>query len=213
MLLYLAVPRLRAAVALLPGDAALELIETNAMPVRAGSLRVISAQEAALDVLPSPVPHLNIALIALSMFETAAVAPDEEADLLEVAKYHLGRSLALAPGQARAWMMLATVRLRQGDASGAADALDLSFRADPHAPFLASARWPLALLLEDRLDRPTREWAHLEFIAFFRTQPQQAIQLALRQGRIDELRALALDSEVDTARLNRVLQQLQPDGA
>ena len=110
-------------------------------------------------------------------------------------------------------MMLATVRLREGDPEQAASALSLSFLADPHAPFLASARWPLTFLVQDRLDRDTRQWANLEYVAFFRSQPEPATRLALRQGRIDELRALVLDSEMDTARLTRVLRQMQPGGA
>lgn len=213
ILLYLGAPRLSAAIALSSGNAALALIETNTPPTRAGSLRVISAQEAALDILPSSVPHLNVALIALSMFETGSGSADDDAMLLQVAQYHLERSLALAPGQARAWMMLATVRLRQGNLEEAASALALSFQADPHAPFLATARWPLTFLVQDRLDRETRQWAALEYLAYFRSQPEPAARLALRQGRIDELRALVLDSEMDTARLAGILRQMQPGGA
>ncbi len=213
VLFCLAVPRLWVALALLPGNSALELIEANTAPTRSGALRAVSAQEAALDILPGPVPHLNVALIALSMYETVSNGVDAEADLLQVATYHLDRSLALAPGQARAWLMLAGARLREGDTAGAANALTLSFQADPHAPFLASARWPLSFLIQDRLDRETRQWANLEYIALFRSQPEAATRLALRQGRIDELRALALDSELDTARLAVILRRMQPGGA
>lgn len=212
-MLFLAIPRLATAIALLPGNGALALIEQGSPLTRAGSLRAVSAQETALDILPGSAPHLNVALIALSMFETGGGSSDEDAMLLEVARHHLDRSLALAPGQARAWMMLATVRLREGDPVQAAGALSLSFLADPHAPFLASARWPLTYLVQDRLDRDTRQWANLEYVAFFRSQPEPATRLALRQGRIDELRALVLDSEMDTARLTRVLRQMQPGGA
>lgn len=202
-----------AAIALSSGNAALSLIETSTPLTRGGSLRAVSAQESALDILPNSTPHLNVALIALSMFEAGGGSSDEDAMLLEVARHHLDRSLALAPGQARAWMMLATVRLREGDTAGAANALTLSFQADPHAPFLASARWPLSFLIQDRLDRETRQWANLEYIALFRSQPEAATRLALRQGRLDELRALALDSEMDTARLAVILRQMQPGGA
>ena len=211
--MILAVPRLTASIALLPGEAALALIEANDAPTRAGSLRAFSAQEAALDVLADPRPHLNEALIALSMVEAGAAEADDQDALLKVAEFHLGRSLAMAPGQARAWMMLAAVRLRQGNTDGAAKALTLSFKADPHAPILATARWPLTFVLDDQLDRDTRQWAHLEFLAFFRTQPEPATRMALRLGRIDELRALAADSDVDAQSLDRIIQRMQSGGA
>ena len=212
-LLILAVPRLTASIALLPGEAALALIEANDAPTRSGSLRAFSAQEAALDILADPRPHLNEGLIALSMVEAGAAEADDQDALLKVAEFHLGRSLAMAPGQARAWMMLAATRLRLGNADGAAKALSLSFQADPHAPILATARWPLTFVLDDQLDRDTRQWAHLEFLAFFRAQPEPATRMALRLGRIDELRALAADSDVDAQRLDRILQQMQSGGA
>jgi len=76
--MILAVPRLTASIALLPGEAALALIEANDAPTRTGSLRAVSAQEAALSIMPDPRPHLNEGLIALSMVEAGAAETDDQ---------------------------------------------------------------------------------------------------------------------------------------
>ena len=60
-LLALAVPRLIAGFALLPGGAAVELLEAGALPTEAGIKRAIVAQVESLDALPQPLPHFNVA--------------------------------------------------------------------------------------------------------------------------------------------------------
>ena len=131
--------------------------------------------------------------------------------MVAVARHHLDRSLAMAPGQARAWLMLAGLNLRD-DPAAAAQALTLSFLADPHAPVMATARWPLVFELDARLDRSTREQAHLEFLAYFRRNSDDALRLALRLNRLAELRALASDLPVDAELLQRLRQKMQYGG-
>ena len=80
-------------------------------------------------------------------------------------------------------MMLAGVRLSNGEEEAAARALQVSFAADPHVLLLAPFRWPLAGLLGSRLTREAREDASLEFLSFFRSFPEVAVRMALRRDR------------------------------
>ena len=208
-LLALAIPVFAASVSLLPGDDALELVESGATPSKQGVMRAVAAQVASLKYLPRPLPHLNTAVLAFAFAKAPGIAPTEQNEMLTVARYHLAQSLAMAPGQARAWLMLAGLDLRDNDPAAAARALTLSFVADPHSPVLAAARWPLVFELDDRIDRTIREQAHLEFLAYFRRNGDEALRLALRLDRLGELRALASDVPVDTERLQRLQQGIR----
>ena len=149
LLLTLAVPRLAASWKRLPGNAAVELFEAGAMPIASGMTRAIVAQTDSLAIMPEPGPHLTIAYMSTALTEGVGLAETQRDDLLDVARYHLERAIAMAPGQARAWMMLAAVRSDGGDLDGAAKALTLSF---PRSACAASRPRPLAVDL--RLGQP-----------------------------------------------------------
>jgi hypothetical protein len=208
-LLALAVPRLSAGLALLPGSAAVELLEAGTLPAEAGITRAIVAQVASLDALPQPQPHFSIAYLSTALAEASDLPEPDEAELLSVARHHLERALAMAPGHARAWAMLAGLRHNAGaDPGAAARALVLSFAANPHLPQLAPFRWPMSLILQDRLDADARRQADAEFLTFFRMNPGEAARVALRSDRLPELRALAARSDLDTQRLATVLADI-----
>jgi hypothetical protein len=167
-LLSLAGPRLIASLALLPGSAAVELLEAGELPTEAGIKRAIVAQLESLDVLPQPLPHFNIAYLSTALAEESDLLEADEAALLAVARHHLERALAMTPGHARAWFMLAGLRHNTGtDPGAAARALALSFAANPHVPQLAPFRWPMSLILAGRLPDGVRRHADAEYLTFF----------------------------------------------
>jgi hypothetical protein len=208
-LIVVAVPRLSAEFARMPGAAALDLVEAGARPSDAGLLRAADAQLAALAALSQPESHMAIAYLSIALAGSDDQSLKSTDELISVGRGHLERSLALAPGQPRAWFMLAGLRQRAGDDEGAAAALDLSLRADPHAPMLAPFRWPLAVSLGALLERTAREQANLEFLSYFRSRPQDALRRALRLNRFAELRALVGESKADVDLLGRAERQLQ----
>ena len=114
---------------------------------------------------------MDIAYLALALSENTN-ADSDRAEMVGLAQGHLRVALALAPGNPRGWMMLAGVRLSDGDEQAAARALQVSFAADPHVPLLAPFRWPLTERLGGRLSREAREDANLEFLSFFRSFPR-----------------------------------------
>jgi hypothetical protein len=212
--LLLAAPRLAANVALMPGSAAVGLLETGALPTAPGLIRAIVAQTKSLDTLPEPGPHLDLAYLATALVESGTVAGDDRDAYQAVARHHVERALAMAPAQARRWFMLAGMRYdKDADPAGAAEALRLSFAADPHKPLMAPLRWPMFMLLRERMG--ILEWAqaNAEFLTYFRLSPPSAVHIALRNDRLPELRALVADSEEDVPRLEDALQRLGQSGA
>ena len=208
----LATPRLVAGLARMPGDAALDLVEDGVRPSDAGLLRAVDAQIAALAVMAQPESHMAIAYLSIALVGANDLTGSSADELYSVGRSHLEASLALAPGQPRAWFMLAGLRQRAGDAPGAAAALDLSLMANPHAPMFAPFRWPMALSLGGRLDRTAREQSNLEFLSYFRVQPENALRQALRLDRFAELRALVGDAQADIDLLGRAERRLQRGG-
>jgi hypothetical protein len=163
--------------------------------------------------MPRAETHLDTALLTLSLADSAALPPEEEGELQAVARYHVAAALRRSPAQARGWLMAAALDLGTGDRDAAARALTLSFVANPHVPALGAARWPLAMELAGGLDRTTRERANLEFLSFFRRQPDAAIGIALRLDRLAELRALAGQDALDRERLARAVERVRYDWA
>ena len=60
------------------------------------------AQVESLDALPQPLPHFNVAYLSAALAEASNLPEPDEAALLAVARHHLERALAMAPGHARA---------------------------------------------------------------------------------------------------------------
>ena len=212
LLLVLAIPRLASAFYLLPGEEALQLVKQGSRPSDAGLLRAIDAQAAALDIMPRGEVHMDTAYLAQALAESTS-ADEERAELVGLARRHLGAALALAPGNPRGWMMLAGVRVSNGEEVAAARALQVSFAADPHVLLLAPFRWPLAGLLGSRLTREAREDASLEFLSFFRSFPEVAVRMALRRDRLSELSVLTYERGSDRDRLAAILARMRYQGA
>ena len=212
-ILVLATPRLISSFHLLPGSAALALVESGARPGDAGLHRAVEAQVAALRAMPRADTHTDTAFLALALVDGVKLPAEQEAALRAVARHHVDAGLRRAPAQLRGWLMVATLDLAAGDPDAAARALTLSFVANPHVPALGVSRWPMAMQLGAKLDRTTRERANLEFLSFFRRQPDAAVSLAVRLDRLAELRALAGDDAVDQERLARAVERIQYDWA
>jgi hypothetical protein len=92
LIAWLAVPRLVSALFLLPGDAAIDLVEAGIRPSEAGIFRAIEAQGQSLRYLPQADPHLRTAYLALSLAESSSLPAAEESELIE------GRQLPSGPG-------------------------------------------------------------------------------------------------------------------
>jgi hypothetical protein len=209
-LLALAVPRLIAATALLKGDAALELLRSGREPTLEGVERLLRSRQEALAWAPSGQSHLDLAAAFLALSESSRDGSVAPAELRALAERHLRQSLALAPANAQAWQLLAGTSLMRNDPDEAAQALALSFEANPHAPYLGEARTALGMLLWSRLDEPTRASLREEIRSTFRRSPSRTAQTALDTGSVALLQDVLGGHEKDLASLQRLLQKLRP---
>ena len=108
-------------------------------------MRAVGSQIASLESLPRPLPHLNIAVLALRLAEVAGHRSGGAGGDGGGRSPSLERSLAMAPGQARAWLMLAGLNLRDDTRGGGAGTYALLPRrsacpGDGHGALAAGVR-------------------------------------------------------------------------
>ncbi len=198
-LLAAGVPRLIAAVAALQGDPALALIRAGERPTAAGVARIVDGRAMALEWAPDGRAQVEIGAVLLALAEPAdaAAAPGAAAGkLFTGAAARLRAGLARAPADPQAWYLLATASAVLERPGEAVRSLRMSFRADPHTTRFGSARILLGVRLWDGSDRNLRASVLREMRTWFRLQPGEAMQTALRTGSLPLLRqALAGDAE------------------
>jgi hypothetical protein len=209
-LLALAVPRLEAGLALLKGDGALDLLRSGREPTLEGVERLLRSRQEALARVPDGQSHFDLAATFLALAESELAGSMPPKELRALAERHLRDGLALAPADAQAWQLLATVRLLRNDPDEAARALGLSFRANPFAPYLGDARTTLGMLLWSRLDEQARASLLAEMRAAFRRNPKRITRAALDTGSLGMLQDAIRKHERDIALLERLLKKLRP---
>src|SRR5690242_9890941 len=130
-LLAAGVPRLLAALAMLPGDPALAEIEEGS-PVDATALAlVIASREEARRYVADPRLNTDIALAELLQIEQQPSRGDERRILLDRAVDQLRLGLAAAPANSFAWARLAHALALQGHDDTALAAWRLSIATAP----------------------------------------------------------------------------------
>jgi hypothetical protein len=160
-LLALAVPRLIAALCLLPGDPGMALLDAAAW-------------------LAAPSTLIDLGVTSLSLAQ-ASVGP--RALLLDQAERQLRAGLAGAPADAHAWTYLAFIHTATGDHERAARALDLALRTGPYEPQLALPRSALGLTNWPWLDHRTAAELGMEFAHALRLEPSRFLADVLDSGR------------------------------
>jgi hypothetical protein len=140
-LLATGIPRLLAALALLPGDPALAEIEEG-RPVDATALtRLIDGRREARHYVADARLNTDIALAELLQVDQQALGEGERRALLDRAVDQLRRGLAAAPANSFAWARLAhAVALQRGRDEAALAAWRLSIATAPAEPKLVAWR-------------------------------------------------------------------------
>ena len=148
-LLAAGVPRLLAALAMLPGDPALAEIEEG-QPVDAAALDlVIEGRQEARRYVADPRLNTDIALAELLRIDQQAVGDRERRAVIDGAVDQLRLGLAAAPANSFAWARLAHALALQGDSDQAAlAAWRLSIATAPAEPKLVAWR---AKFADDRV--------------------------------------------------------------
>ncbi len=157
LLLGLAIPRFIAALAQVPGSAALRAVQDR-RPVTVGELEhLVKSREAAASWTGSGQIRSDLALARLLLLEENERSGLATGGQLQAAVSDLTGSLTRAPANTYAWARLAMARQMTGGMDGkAARALAMSFLTGPREPELIEIRtrltfdlWP-AVSDEDR---------------------------------------------------------------
>jgi tetratricopeptide (TPR) repeat protein len=143
--LSLAVPRLAAHVALMPGNAALKRLTAGEVLTDEGYQRILRSREAALRWVELPQARIDLGETHYLMAQFADVTGVDPEESLVQARRELELALTAEPADPRHWLWLADVNQALGDHERAAEAVRLSLLAAPNDVGLAAARAGLAL--------------------------------------------------------------------
>ena len=155
MLLWLALPRLAAALLAVPGQAVVHDLLAGQQPPVADLENAARALATARAWAADGGYDLDRGLVLLRHSQQAATLA-EAARLKAASRAATVRGLAEAPVQPSAWLRLANLRQQDGDAIGAGRALRLSLLTGPMVPAILPDRLRLAFALWPMLDDDTR---------------------------------------------------------
>lgn len=206
-LLLGAVPRLVAALHLLPGDPGMALLNSGQLPSPQAYERIVASRRAAAAWLAAPATLTDLGVAALSL---AQASTGGRPVLLDLAERELQAAVAGAPIDAHAWTYLAFVHTATGDHERAAQALDLALRTGPYEPDLTLPRAALGLTNWPWLAPAARARFGAEFAHALRLDPDRFLADVLDSGRSLEVRAALAAAPAWQRELDRRLDQLRP---
>jgi tetratricopeptide (TPR) repeat protein len=207
VLLLGAVPRLVAALHLLPGDPGMALLNSGQLPSPQAYARIVASRRAAAAWLPAPSTLTDLGIAALSL---AQASIEGRARLLDLAGRQLEAGLAEAPLEPHAWTYLAFIRTATGDRERAAQALHLALRTSPYQPELALPRAALGLTNWPWLDPDARARFGPEFAHALRLAPDRFTGDVLASGRSAEARAALAAAPAARRAFDRQIEELRP---
>ena len=182
----LAVPRLVAALYLLPGDPGMTLLNSGQLPSAAAYERVIGSRRAAAAWVAEPSTRTDLGVAFLSL---AQASIGRRGLLLTEAERELQASLADAPADPHAWTYLAFIHTATGDHARAVRALHLALRTGPYEPELVLTRSALGLTNWPWLEPDAGARLQAEFGLALRLDPDRFVADVSTSGRSVEVRA------------------------
>ncbi len=174
----LAMPRLVAAVILLPGDAIVWEIR-HGLPVAAEELGIAADTRRTARRLSDGKLELELGRILLRIGRTREFTGSDGSTALDEAEVVLRDGLAASPADAYAWIRLARTKALLGEPPERfAGALEMSYLAGRHEPLLYLPRLSLAFGYWDRLDDETRRMSEWQIRQAWKEMPDELFELA-----------------------------------
>lgn len=208
VMLYLAVPRLVAAVLLFPGNGPLHALENGRVPATPQLEAVVSSRSAAMGWIDEGSLWNDRALARLMLAQSAAKDAKPNPTLLKVASSDLDAGLTLAPVSPYAWARLAYVRyLLNGSGPGVASALRLSFLTGPFEAEMTFPRLRLALTVYSNFDVEERELAKRQIRFAWLLSRDEVVDLAVESQRILVFRLALISQPQDLAVFDSMLKE------
>jgi hypothetical protein len=197
LLLYIAVPRMAAAILRVPGEAGFEAMDTGE-PVTAGMLDlVIDSRRAAARWVVSGRISNAVGLAAMQLLEMMEELPlrqpEEEARYLATAIESLQDGLSKEPAQPFAWYQFCLALLKRGqdgDASRAERAWRMAIATGENEPVLRIPRVALGMLMWSQLSPRSRQVLAIEVESAALSQPRALARLSLQLGTDEFIRTI-----------------------
>ena len=177
-LLVLALPRLGASLANLPGNQGVDLLSQEQFLSADTLARVFDSRGAARRWLDEPPIDYDLGLAAYGASRQAA-DPGSRTTLLREAIKDFRASLRKAPADPYAWCYLALAYTDLGDAANAIAMLEASYDFGPFMPEIAMMRSYVAIATWASLDRFARLLAGDDFVQAMTREPAPFVQLVV----------------------------------
>jgi tetratricopeptide (TPR) repeat protein len=177
-LLVLAVPRLGASLAKLPGDPGIDLLNEGQFLAPDTLGRVLSSRQAAERWLDEPSTEYELGLTFYGA-SRQTVDPISRARFLLEAVKDFRASVRKSPADPYAWAYLALAYTDLGDQANGVAMLEASYDFGPFMPEIAMMRSYVAIRSWASLDQFARLLAGDDFVQAMTRQPTAFVQLAV----------------------------------
>lgn len=192
-----------------PGDVAAELARGGAVLSEGGMARLLSTRRAVIEEGYNGTAHGDIAVLLTSIVMSGRNGNAPADQVLARARGHAVAALRGSPADGAMWQVLAAIDLYGQQREAGAKALEMSYRADPHSGVMAVARVTNGLTVWDKLSPDTQERVRVELREAFRSNREYTIQVAMKTGRLDDLRASLSTDAAAARRLETILRSLE----
>ena len=198
LLIALAVPRLLAALTVLPSAPSLVRLQ-SLEPVKTGDLeRLVRNQRRALIWLAGGRTWTDLGLAQLLIAERLGDADPRSQHLFAAARQALAEGLAVAPANPFAWSRLAYAEaVLSGWSEGATNALRMAFITGPYEPRLLWPRLRLALAAWPHVEPGDQEMILHQLRQAWADKPEALADLVKEQDRVDLARTALAGSPAD----------------
>lgn len=199
-MLYLAAPRMIAALIMLPADPTLSTLRRG-KPVSPARIDALIASRARALAWVSGDGQVRADLAFVRLERAVAGRRDRGPGpmALQRASLALRQALSHKPINPDAWRWLAAARLAAGNPRNAVAALKMSLFTGPYVTYLAIPRLRLALLLWPGLDGEDRALVHRQIRYAWWLAPDRLVALAARANTLSPFRTALAKSPNDLA--------------
>lgn len=198
LLIALAVPRLLAAVTVLPSSPTLNRLQ-SLEPVETSDLhRLVRNQRRALVWQAAGRTWTDLGLAQLLLAERLGDADPRSQQRFSLARQALFEGLSVAPANPFAWSRLAYAEaVISGWSERASKALRMAFIAGPYEPRLLWPRLRLALAAWPHVEASDQEMILQQLRQAWAADPEALIALVAQQGQVDLARTALSGSPAD----------------
>ncbi len=208
VMIVFGVARTISAFSMLPGTPVLKNIQSLNSVQADGLELLIASRKRGLRWSDSGRAWTDLGLAQLLLATTEGIDGERRRSLVNEAIVSLNAGLALAPANPFAWTRLAYAEsLAKGPSPQVVSALRMALFTAQYEPRLLFVRLELCFQVWSQFDAGDRDLIFKQVRFAWRIQPKRLVELALRIGKVNLVRASLLSSREDLSEFEKVLRE------